>query len=138
MYYIFNSDGILVGTSNQEPDMEDLKSRGEYYSKNVSGDLLNFDRVVGGKYGGIYETVETPEELTIKETNKILQQRNKILTGTDWITTRHFEEKMLGKEISLTDLQISEFLIYRQSLRDITQIEGFPFITLPQQPEFLE
>lgn len=136
MYYIFNKNGVLVSTSDFEPNIEDLQSRAEYFVK--SDIQLNQSRVIGGKYGGIYETVETPEEFILKETNKILQQRNKILTNTDWVTTRHFEEKTSGKQTTLSDIQVSEFLSYRQALRDITQIEGFPFVTLPQQPEFLE
>lgn len=136
MYYIFNKSGNLVGTCDFEPDIEDLKSRDEYLVKN--DEELNISRLVGGKYGGIYESVETPEEILLKETNKIIKQRNKILTNTDWVTTRHFEEKMSGKETSLTDLQISEFLTYRQALRDITLIEGFPFVDLPTKPQFME
>lgn len=136
MYYIFNKDGILLGTCDFEPNTEDLQSRNEYFV--INNDQLDASRVVGGKYGGIYESVETPEEVIVKETKKILQQRNKILAGTDWITTRHFEEKMLGEETTFSDTQVSEFLIYRQALRDITRIEGFPFVTLPQQPEFME
>ena len=137
MYYIFNKNGVLVSTSDFEPNIEDLQSRDEYFVK--SDIQLNQSRVVGGKYGGIYETVETPEEVILKQTNKILQQRNKILANTDWVTTRHFEEKMSGKDATtFSDTQISEFLDYRQALRDITQLENFPFIILPQQPEFLE
>ncbi|MGL5016467.1 MAG: phage tail assembly chaperone [Bacteroidales bacterium] len=136
MYYIFNKDGSLLGTCDFEPNTEDLQSRNEYFV--INNDQLDTSRVVGGKYGGIYESIETPEEVIVKETKKIMQQRNKILASTDWITTRHFEEKMLGKETTFSDIQVSEFLIYRQELRDITKLEDFPLISLPETPKFLE
>ena len=136
MYYIFNKNGKLISTCDFEPNIEDLQSREEYFAKNE--EELNISRVVGGKYGGIYESVESIEEAEQKETNKVLKKRNKILSDTDWITTRHFEEKMSGKETTLSDIQISEFLDYRQSLRDIPTLENFPHISLPQQPQFME
>lgn len=136
MYYIFNKSGKLVGTCDFEPDIEDLKSRDEYFVKNDED--LNISRLVGGKYGSIYESVETQEEVTQKETKKVLQQRVVNLVNTDWVVSRHFEEKMLGKETTLSDTQISECLKYRQSLRDITQLKDFPFVVFPQQPDFLE
>lgn len=138
MYYIFNSEGNLIGTSNHEPDQIDLSLRGEYCSKNESDNSLNFSRVVGGKYGGIYEIVETPEDITQQQTAKIVSQRNTLLTKSDWIVTRHLEEKMTGKDHTLSEEQFVEFLKYRQELRDITKMEDFPFISLPQQPSFLE
>lgn len=136
MYYIFNKEGQLLSTCDFEPNIEDLQTRSEYLVKN--DEELNQQRLVGGKYGGIYESVETPEEVLLKETDKVLQQRNKILKDTDWITTRHFEEKMSGKETTYSDIQISEFLEYRQALRNITTLENFPYITFPQQPQFTE
>lgn len=138
MYYIFNSEGNLIGTSGHEPDQTDLSSRGEYYSKDESELKLNFNRVVGGKYGGIYEAVETPEDVMQQQTAKIVSQRNKLLTKSDWIVTRHLEEKMTGKDHTLSEEQFIEFLNFRQELRDITELEGFPFISLPETPEFLE
>lgn len=136
MFYIFNADGNLVGTSDYEPNIEDLQTRNEYFTE--SNQDLVFNRVVGGKYGGIYESVETPEEVTQQQTTKIVSQRNSILTKFDWVVTRHLEEKMTGKDHTLSEEQFIEFLNYRQELRDITKLENFPFISLPQQPSFLE
>ena len=80
MYYIFNADGNLVGTSDYEPNLEDLQTRNEYFTE--SNHELIFNKVVGGKYGGIYEIVETPEDVTQQQqqTPKIVSQRNKFLT----------------------------------------------------------
>lgn len=136
MYYIFNENGNFIGTSDYEPNLEDLRSRAEYFV--ICNEDLIKSRVVGGKYGGIYECVETPDEILQKSSFNVAQDRDTILNKTDWITTRHFEEKMLGKETTLSDIQIAEFLEYRQALRDITKLEDFPFISLPQQPSFLE
>ena len=136
MFYIFNADGNLVGTSDYEPNLEDLQSRNEYFTE--SNQDLIFNRVVGGKYGGIYEIVETPEEVTQQQTIKIVSQRNNLLNKYDWIVTRHLEEKMTGKDQTLSEEQFIEFLNYRQELRDITKLEDFPFISLPETPNFLE
>ena len=136
MFYIFNADGNLVGTSDYEPNLEDLQTRNEYFTE--SNQDLIFNRVVGGKYGGIYEIVETPEDVTQQQTTKIVSQRNTLLTKFDWIVTRHLEEKMTGKDQTLSEEQFIEFLNYRQELRDITKLEGFPFISLPETPNFLE
>lgn len=136
MFYIFNADGNLVGTSDYEPNIEDLQTRNEYFTES-NQDLIR-SRVVGGKYGGIYEIVETPEEITQQQTTKIVSQRNTLLTKSDWIVTRHLEEKMTGKDHTLSEEQFVEFLKYRQELRDTTELEDFPFISLPETPEFLE
>lgn len=136
MFYIFNADGNLLVTSDYEPNTEDLETRGEYFAEG-SKDLI-FNRVIGGKYGGIYEIVETPEEITQQQTANIVSQRNKFLTKFDWVVTRHLEEKMTGKDHTLSEEQFVEFLNYRQELRDITKLEDFPFISLPEIPKFLE
>ena len=136
MFYIFNADGNLVGTSDYEPNLEDLQTRNEYFTE--SNQDLIFNRVIGGKYGGIYEIVETPEDVTQQQTAQIVSQRNKLLTKFDWVVTRHLEEKMTGKDHTFSEEQFVEFLNYRQELRDITKLEDFPFISLPQQPSFLE
>ena len=136
MFYIFNADGNLVGTSDYEPNLEDLQTRNEYFTE--SNQDLIFNRVVGGKYGGIYEIVETQEDVTQQQTTKIVSQRKTLLTRSDWIVSRHLEEKMTGKDHTLSEEQFIEFLNYRQELRDITKLEAFPFISLPQQPSFLE
>lgn len=136
MFYIFNADGNLLGTSDYEPNLEDLQTRDEYFTE--SDQDLIFSRVVGGKYGGIYEIVETPEDVTQQQTAKIVSQRNGLLNKYDWIVTRHLEEKMTGKDQTLSEEQFVEFLNYRQELRDITELEDFPFISLPETPKFLE
>ena len=136
MFYIFNTQGNLVGTSDYEPNLEDLQTRNEYFTES-NHDLI-FNRVVGGKYGGIYEIVETPEDVTQQQTTKIVSQRNTLLTKSDWMVTRHLEEKMTGKDQTLSEEQFVEFLKYRQELRDTTKLEDFPFISLPETPKFLE
>lgn len=136
MFYIFNVDGNLIGTSDYEPNLEDLQTRNEYFTE--SNQDLIFNRVVGGKYGGIYEIVETPEDVIQQQTAKIVSQRNGLLTKFDWAITRHLEEEMTGKDHTLSEEQFGEFLKYRQELRDITKLEDFPFISLPETPKFLE
>ena len=79
-----------------------------------------------------------PEDITQQQTAKIVSQRNTLLTKSDWMVTRHLEEKMTGKDQALSEEQFVEFLNYRQELRDITKLENFPFISLPETPKFLE
>ena len=136
MFYIFNTQGNLVGTSDYEPNLEDLQTRNEYFTE--SNQDLIFNRVVGGKYGGIYEIAETPEDVTQQQNTKIVSHRNSLLTKFDWIVTRHLEEKMTGKDHTLSEEHFVEFLKYRQELRDINKLENFPFISLPETPKFLE
>lgn len=138
MYYIFNSSGTLVSTSSHEPDTEDLSSRGEYFSKNISGYDLDSNRVVGGKFGGVYEAVCTPEEEIEKTKTLKINQRNKQLTKTDWIVIRHNEQVLLGNNTNLSDIEYKEVLKYRQELRDFPTQLAFPNIDLPQKPVFLE
>lgn len=140
MYYIFNSEDILIGWCEYIPNMEDLTSRCERYAESLE-EVNNPFSLVIGKYGTLFEPapIKLSDEARIEqESNRIKKIRDVLLNNTDWITTRHFEEKMSGKETTLSDTQISEFLNYRQALRDITQIEGFPFVVIPQQPKFLE
>lgn len=140
MYYIFNSEDRLIGWCEYMPNMADLISRYERCAESLD-EVNNPFSLVIGKYGTLFEPapIQLSGEAHIKkESNRIKNARDALLNNTDWITTRHFEEKMSGKETTLSDIQLSEFLIYRQELRDLTQTEDFPFISLPQQPSFLE
>ena len=47
-------------------------------------------------------------------------ERDFRLSTTDWLVTRHNEEKLLGVQTTLTDSQFTQLLNYRQALRNIT------------------
>ena len=42
------------------------------------------------------------------------------LNSTDWLVSRHTEEKLLGANTTLSESQFTKLLTYRQELRDIT------------------
>jgi hypothetical protein len=47
--------------------------------------------------------------------------RNAYLNSTDYLVTRHQEEKLLNKDTTLNEEKFAEVLAYRQGLRDITK-----------------
>jgi len=50
----------------------------------------------------------------------IKNERDFRLSTTDWLVTRHNEEKLLGVSTTLTESQFTQLLNYRQALRNIT------------------
>lgn len=54
------------------------------------------------------------------------QQRNALLSATDWVVSRHRDQDAAGGSKSLTDAQYLQVLTYRQQLRDVPQHSGFP------------
>jgi hypothetical protein len=42
------------------------------------------------------------------------------LNSTDWLVSRHTEEKIIGMNTTLSESQFTKLLTYRQQLRDIT------------------
>jgi hypothetical protein len=47
--------------------------------------------------------------------------RNSLLFSTDWVLQRHQEEALLNIAHTITDVQLTAVLEYRQQLRDITK-----------------
>ena len=47
--------------------------------------------------------------------------RNSMLYSTDWVLQRYQEETMLSLTHTITELQLTALLEYRQQLRDITK-----------------
>ena len=67
----------------------------------------------------------------------VRQQRDKLLTETDWIVLRHKDEQENGLSTTLTTEQYQAWLDYRQALRDLPNGEGFdPYnVEWPEKPE---
>lgn len=64
--------------------------------------------------------------------------RDAELTSTEWLVTRHRDEKELNLVLTLTAEQFSELLVYRQALRDWPQKSTFPDTTLrPVTPSWI-
>ena len=50
---------------------------------------------------------------------EFIQQRNEILTGSDWISIRNEEESALGLSKSLDQQELESVLMWRQAIRDL-------------------
>ena len=76
----------------------------------------------------------TNEELTEKER----RWRDRVISTSEWIVTRHRDEVDMGQETQITPEQFSELLRYRQALRDWPTVDGFPSSDLrPTPPDWL-
>lgn len=58
-------------------------------------------------------------------------RRNQLLSDTDWLVTRHRDEKDEGSGTTLTAKQFKELLRYRKALRDWDKVSA-----LPAKPQF--
>lgn len=74
--------------------------------------------------------IPTNEELTEKER----RWRDRVISTTEWIVTRHRDEVDMGQETMITPDQFSELLRYRQALRDWPTVEGFPNVDARPNP----
>lgn len=63
-------------------------------------------------------------------------QRDSALHATDWLVTRHQEEKLIGNGTTLTAEQFATLINYRQTLRDIADADRWPDVDLPAVPDF--
>lgn len=64
-------------------------------------------------------------------------RRDEALQDTDWLTSRHQDEKLIGNGTTLTPDQLAALLKYRQALRDISDAAGWPNVALPAAPDFV-
>ncbi|KVO28058.1 phage tail assembly chaperone [Burkholderia ubonensis] len=64
-------------------------------------------------------------------------QRTLAMNATDWLVSRHQDEKLIGNGTTLSAAQFSTLIKYRQALRDISDADGWPYIGLPPAPEFV-
>lgn len=137
MYYIFNSDNKIISWCDFEPNQEDLDSRSEFFVEYCDY-VANPLNLIVGKYKSIFEPApnnKTEYEILEENKEKITKERDTILAETDWIISRHLEQKMLNLTTSLSDEEFNKYLIYRQELRDITSNVNFPYVELPAPPE---
>nr|WP_233622258.1 phage tail assembly chaperone [Burkholderia multivorans] len=64
-------------------------------------------------------------------------QRDAALKATDWLVSRHQDEKLIGDGTTLTASQFEALVKYRQALRDIANADRWPDVALPAAPDFL-
>ena len=60
-----------------------------------------------------------PEEILVSA-HELRESRDHLLRECDYITSRHSEQLALGVTTTINDELYSEWLIYRQALRDMT------------------
>jgi hypothetical protein len=77
----------------------------------------------------IEETKKNSDKILLEnEIKNIKDTRNYLLLSSDWIELPSALER-------LSSLEINNWKIYRQELRDITAQDGFPFdVTYPNKP----
>ncbi|KVE97373.1 phage tail protein [Burkholderia vietnamiensis] len=64
-------------------------------------------------------------------------KRDSAMNATDWLASRHQDEKLIGNGTTLTSAQFSALIKYRQALRDISGSDGWPYVDLPTAPDFV-
>ncbi|KVZ49086.1 phage tail protein [Burkholderia ubonensis] len=64
-------------------------------------------------------------------------KRDSAMDATDWLVSRHQDEKLIGSGTTLTSAQFSALIKYRQALRDISAADGWPYIDLPAAPDLV-
>ena len=81
--------------------------------------------------------VDPPPPTRAELANVKRAQRDAALEATDWLVSRHQDEQLLGDGTSLTANQFAMLLRYRQSLREASDLPGWPTAELPSPPSFV-
>ncbi len=70
---------------------------------------------------------EKPEPTTEELAELVRTERDTRITACDWVISRHAEQVALGVDTTLTSEEYAAWLGYRQELRDLPSLEGFPW-----------
>lgn len=109
---LLQSYGVFPVKELPAPTIDNLTHR-------VNQSIVNID----GEWCQLWESVEL--KLSQANTN-VRTKRDRLLANSDWVVTKNLEQ---GTPIPL------DWLHYRQSLRDITEQEGFPYsVVWPTSP----
>ena len=68
----------------------------------------------------VKEAINEDAANTVYNVWTLTDERNMRLNSTDWLVSRHTEEKLLSANTTLSESQFTKLLTYRQQLRDIT------------------
>lgn len=68
----------------------------------------------------LYNSIEARAE-------RVRTERDARITASDWVISRHAEQVALNTETTLSDEEYAAWLAYRQELRDLPDVEGFPW-----------
>lgn len=75
----------------------------------------------------------TPDQ----QATNLRADRDAAISATDWLVTRQRDETDAGSTPTLTADQYKDLLSYRQALRDLPNVDGFPNVALPAVPSFM-
>ncbi|KWK27741.1 phage tail protein [Burkholderia stagnalis] len=64
-------------------------------------------------------------------------KRDSAMSATDWLVSRHQDEKLIANGTTLTAAQFSALIKYRQELRNLSDADGWPYVALPPAPDFV-
>lgn len=91
--------------------------------------------------GQLYEQSQLPEQdqanCLTKYTSEVKAERNARIADTDsyiQLTDVTVQSVAKAKRAALTDEQKEAIKEYRQALRDLPEVEGFPFVSFPEIP----
>lgn len=92
--------------------------------------------------GGLYVEAELPEQsqdkCLAKYSSDVKAERNARISDTDsyiQVSDMTVMAKARAKREQLTDEDKEAIKTYRQALRDLPEVEGFPFVSFPELPE---
>ncbi len=97
--------------------------------------------MVAGKMMAVDDTeqpilIDPPKQTREQLAAAMRAARDAALRATDWLVSRHQDEKALGDGTTLTADEFALLLKYRQSLRECSDIPGWPNVPLPTPPTF--
>jgi len=79
----------------------------------------------------------SPDAVAPSAASALRSQRDAVLRSTDGLMSRHIDSLLAGRPSKLSISQLNELLAYRQSLRDLPDLAGFPAVYLPVVPDFI-
>lgn len=95
--------------------------------------------------GALYESFELPEQdqskCLAKYSSEVKAERNARISDTDsyiQVSDMTVQAKAKAKRSQLTDEDKEAIKTYRQALRDLPEVEGFPFVSFPALPECIQ
>lgn len=157
-YAVFNRTGKVMAHSagafehifTDEADVTWAKANGYTWHEETMDDgrvLTFFDAkpkaadYIQSADGQYYLEADLPEQQDDYVTEWYSAQqkatRNSLLTDTDdyeRLPSKTVRREEGGKRSALTEEERAEVLAYRQALRDLTEVEGFPFVDMPTIP----
>lgn len=157
-YAVFDRNGIVMAHAAMEfphcyidpEDLEWAKSAGyRHEDEEINGRTLTWfyarpveNELFQSADGKHYLEEKLPENddafVTEKYSEKVKAERTSRIADTDdyeRLSDITVQKSARAKREALTDEEKAEVLVYRQSLRDFPQVEGFPFVEYPDIPE---